>query len=65
MYKCCIENPNLEFKVAYQNTGDNLNGYKSMEIFYMFLSAGQLPSNIYFSDTFKMSDWHIQLIIVT
>lgn len=54
MYQAALENPNKKFMVAYRNTGDevSLNGYSGNEMMDMFLNAGEIPSNVYFS-----SEW--------
>lgn len=54
MYQVALNNPNKKFMVAYRNIGDkvSLNGYSGNEMIDMFLNAGEIPSNVYFS-----SEW--------
>lgn len=54
MYQVALNNPDKKFMVAYRNIGDkvSLNGYSGNEMIDMFLSAGEIPSNVYFS-----SEW--------
>jgi len=43
--------PNKDFKVAYRNTSRcSLNGYTGYEMMEMFLVAGDIPENIWFSE---------------
>lgn len=53
LYECCNENLDLKFFVAYTNGTSNLNGYSSVDIFNMFMSAGDVPDNIYFHNSFR------------
>ncbi len=52
LYKCAAKNPNLKFKVAYRNglRDKTLSGYTGEQTMNMFLSAGPIPENIYFSE---------------
>ena len=50
LYETARQNPDKQFKVAYRNTDKaSLNGYTGLEMIDMFLKAGSIPSNIYFS----------------
>ena len=50
LYETARQNPNKQFKIAYKNTDKaSLNGYTGLEMIDMFLKAGPIPSNIYFS----------------
>jgi len=55
LYQYALDNPELKFKVAYTNDNNNLNGYTSIEMFKMFLKAGndKIPVNFSFHDSFK------------
>lgn len=54
LYKCANEHPNLDFKVAYRNVENpSLNGYTGIEMIKMFDEAGNIPSNVWFSQ-----EWH-------
>ncbi|WP_428743113.1 hypothetical protein [Tenacibaculum sp.] len=41
------------FYVAYTNSGTNMNGYSSSEMAEMFSLAGEIPTNVKFSNSFK------------
>jgi len=50
MYQVANENPDKKFMVAYRNTSEkSLNGYTGYEMINMFLKAGVIPNNVYFS----------------
>ena len=50
MYDVASQNPGLKFMVAYRNTyGWSLNGYTGFEMIRMFVEAGPIPENVYFS----------------
>lgn len=50
LYETARQNPDKQFKIAYRNTDKaSLNGYTGLEMIDMFLKAGSIPSNIYFS----------------
>ena len=50
LYQCAKEHPELNFKVAYRNVGKHsLNGYTGIEMIKMFDEAGEIPSNVWFS----------------
>jgi len=54
LYKCAIEYPELDFKIAYRNIEKpSLNGYTGIEMIKMFDNAGPIPENIWFSQ-----EWH-------
>ncbi len=53
LYAECYINPDKQFFVAYTSNNNNLNGYSSDEIFQCFQSAGNIPKNIYFHESFK------------
>lgn len=51
LYETARQNPKKQFKVAYRNTDDaSLNGYTGLEMIDMFIAAGEIPSNIIFSE---------------
>lgn len=53
LYQTAESLPELKFKVAYRNTyKESLNGYTGFEMMKMFIDAGNIPDNIYFS-----SEW--------
>ena len=50
MYQVANEHPDKKFMVAYRNTSQkSLNGYTGYEMIDMFLRAGKVPNNVYFS----------------
>ena len=54
MYECARAHPDRRFMVAYRNTYDrSLNGYTGIEMIRMFLDAGPVPENVWFSE-----EWH-------
>jgi len=56
MYGCAREHPHLKFKVAYRNTTQtSLNGYTGLEMLDMFLAAGPVPDNVYFSEEWALA----------
>jgi len=51
MYDSAINNPGKTFKVAYRNTTQlSLNGYTGLEMIDLFNEAGNIPSNVMFSE---------------
>lgn len=53
LYQTAKSLPEKEFKIAYRNTNaTSLNGYTGYEMMEMFLSADEIPENIWFS-----SEW--------
>lgn len=52
MYACAREHPDKTFKVAYRNGLDeeSLCGYNGKELITMFKEAGEIPSNVWFSE---------------
>lgn len=51
MYACAREHPDKRFMVAYRNSYKrSLNGYTGIEMIRMFLNAGPIPKNIWFSE---------------
>jgi len=52
LYDYARNHPDLNFKIAYRNVGNtrSLNGYTGQEMMTMFLSAGELPDNIWISE---------------
>ena len=51
LYQCAKEHPKLNFKVAYRNVEKpSLNGYTGIEMIKMFDEAGDIPSNVWFSN---------------
>lgn len=59
MYETARQYPNLQFKVAYTNdlNEETLNGYTGEELILMFKEAGEIPSNVYFSETW-VKNWN-------
>lgn len=54
MYECARQHPEKKFMIAYRNTNEvTLNGYSGYEMMDMFLSAGEMPENVYVSE-----EWH-------
>ena len=50
LYHCAKEHPTLNFKIAYRNIESiTLNGYSGIEMINMFIKAGDIPENIWFS----------------
>lgn len=50
MYDCARNHPDKRFMVAYRNTYTaSLNGYTGIEMIRMFLDAGPIPENVWFS----------------
>lgn len=57
LYQVAIENPDLEFCVAYRNTNQvSLNGYTGYQMMNMFLDAGNIPDNIIFSKEWILTE---------
>lgn len=52
LYELASSMPDKKFKIAYRNKGDvaTLNGYSGNEMMLMFIKAGDIPSNIVFSE---------------
>lgn len=51
LYQTARENSNKTFKIAYQHTNSaSLNGYTGKELAETFKAAGEIPTNIQFSD---------------
>ena len=56
MYLCARQNPDKQFKVAYRNTYTrSLNGYTGIEMIRMFLDAGEIPENVWFSEEWRQT----------
>ena len=54
MYDCARKHPDKRFMVAYRNTyRPSLNGYTGIEMIRIFLDAGPIPENVWFSDEWK------------
>lgn len=54
MYECARQHPDKQFKVAYRNTYErSLNGYTGIEMIRMFLDAGPIPENVWFSEEWR------------
>ena len=54
MYDCARSHPDKRFMVAYRNTYEaSLNGYTGIEMIRIFLNAGPIPENVWFSE-----EWH-------
>ena len=50
LYACAREHPELNFKVAYRHKHTRtLCGYSGYELMDMFVKAGPIPDNMYFS----------------
>ena len=50
MYRVAAEHPEFDFKIAYRNTFKrSLNGYTGYEMIRMFIDAGPVPDNVWFS----------------
>ncbi|QZI90363.1 hypothetical protein MYOV003v1_p0039 [Vibrio phage 207E48.1] len=52
LYAEAKRKPDLKFIIGYMNDGNNLNGYSSAEMFWMFTRI-PVPANVYFHDSFK------------
>ncbi len=52
MYKVATELTDKNFKVVYTSEGTNLNSYSSVELAGMFVAAGPIPLNVFFSESF-------------
>lgn len=51
MYECALRHLGLRFMVAYRNTySASLNGYTGIEMIRMFIDAGPIPQNVWFSE---------------
>lgn len=51
MYDCARSLPGARFMVAYRNThAMSLNGYTGLEMIDMFIAAGPIPENVWFSE---------------
>ena len=56
MYDCARQHPDKQFKVAYRNTYErSLNGYTGIEMIRMFLNAGPVPENVWFSEEWRQT----------
>lgn len=57
MYRTAIQNPDKKFMVAYRNAINetSLNGYTGGEMIDMFIEAGNIPSNVFFSEEWVSS----------
>lgn len=54
MYACARQHPDKRFMVAYRNTYKrSLNGYTGIEMIRMFLDAGPIPENVWFSEEWQ------------
>lgn len=52
LYAVALENPNLEYLIAYSGSGKNLNAYTPFEMAEMF-NQPPIPANIIFEETFN------------
>jgi hypothetical protein len=52
LYETALENPTMQFLVAYTPYERNRNGYKAKEMATMFIKAGPVPENIIFNKDF-------------
>lgn len=57
MYRTAMQNPNKKFMVGYRNAINemSLNGYTGGEMIDMFIEAGNIPSNVFFSEEWARS----------
>ena len=57
MYRTAMQNPNKKFMVGYRNAINemSLNGYTGGEMIDMFIEAGNIPSNVFFSEEWSKS----------
>lgn len=57
MYRTAMQNPNKKFMVGYRNAINEmtLNGYTGGEMIDMFIEAGNIPSNVFFSEEWAKS----------
>lgn len=57
MYRTAMQNPNKKFMVGYRNAVNemSLNGYTGGEMIDMFIEAGNIPSNVFFSEEWAKS----------
>lgn len=57
MYRTAMQNPNKKFMVGYRNAVNemSLNGYTGGEMIDMFIEAGNIPSNVFFSEEWSKS----------
>lgn len=57
MYRTAMQNPNKKFMVGYRNAINemSLNGYTGGEMIDMFIEAGNIPSNVFFSEEWAKS----------
>lgn len=56
MYDCARQHPDRQFKIAYRNTRErSLNGYTGIEMIRMFLDAGPVPENVWFSEEWRQT----------
>lgn len=54
LYETARLTPDKDFKVAYRNTNKpSLNGYTGKEMAEMFIEAGEIPENIWFSEEWQ------------
>lgn len=55
MYDVARQFPDKEFQIAYRNTANEVTlcGYSGEELVDMFLSAGDIPDNVYFSEEWR------------
>lgn len=55
LYQSAVCNPKKKYMIAYRTKADEvgLNGYSGLEMLKMFLNAGEIPENIYFSQEWK------------
>ena len=57
MYRTAMQNPNKKFMIGYRNAVNemSLNGYTGGEMIDMFIEAGNIPSNVFFSEEWANS----------
>lgn len=57
MYEVAKQNPNKKFMIAYRNAVNemSLNGYTGGEMIDMFIEAGNIPLNVFFSEEWVKS----------
>lgn len=56
MYDCARNHPQRRFMIAYRNTHvRSLNGYTGIEMIQMFIAAGPIPDNVWFSEEWRQT----------
>ena len=55
LYQCATKYPEKVFFITYQKSSNNLNGYSANDMFDMFTSVGDIPDNIRFHNSFRVT----------